>query len=168
MKFTTEISWDDIPQIQKLLEWRVVSNGLVLNEEIWNIVDDIKLQVEQIWWGTTFLYCKNWEKVLWIVWFKELNSNDINMLHFAQTKKPAELVNLFSLKDSWVSWIWKHLISELKKQVKNKWFTEIILNSWPRYQNAWWFYDKVIGERIWEIQDRYWKWRHAPVWSKVL
>ena len=161
MIFSSEILWDDISQIESILLERVVDWDKVLDEEIESIISEIKLHVDQTW-KTHYVRWKDWDKVLWIVWVKPIEDDE--MRKFSKTSNPWELVNLFALKDSWVPWVWKGLINTLKCNAKKLWYTEILLNSWPRYEKAWWFYDKVLWERVWEIKDRYWEWRDAPVW----
>lgn len=92
-------------------------------------------------------------------------------------RKPAELVNAYVAADDRFSQEQGHgkgvgraLVSALEKQAVAEGFTDIILNSGPRYrETGWGFYDRLPGfQRIDVIKEMYGNGGDAPVWRKVL
>jgi hypothetical protein len=119
--------------------------------------------------STKFIICRETnDQVLWIVWMQWISRNNQWMLDYVTGENPIELVHLFAKQNSWISGVGTWLVETLLKTVSWRWHDEILLNSGPRYEKAWPFYDKVFGPSVWKIENMYWAWRHAPVWRKIL
>lgn len=95
-----------------------------------------------------------------------IKSPDIEMKKFARTENPVELVNFF-VKDRGKG-TGQILERSLRERIGTEGYTEIILNSGPRYKDtAWDFYDKLY-DRVGVAKEYYGPGRDAPVWSKIL
>lgn len=86
---------------------------------------------------------------------------------------PAELINAYVSPDfTREKGVGRALVAELEKRVKQAGFTDIILNSGPRYEESGWgFYDKLQPQgfhRVDIIEKMYGEGGDAPVWRKVL
>ena len=96
-------------------------------------------------------------------------SPDERMLKFTKTSKPAELINLFVLKNNRGQRAGQALVAELEKKSKEKGFTEMVVNSGLRYEKNLGFYDSLPGyKRVGISVGHYGPGRDAPVWRKVL
>lgn len=96
---------------------------------------------------------------------------DPRMLKFAKTEYPAELVNAYVKSDQRKGkGVGRALVSALEKLARETGYTEIILNSGPRYKDSGWgFYDKLEGyQRIGVSHEHYGEGGDAPVWEKQL
>jgi ribosomal protein S18 acetylase RimI-like enzyme len=94
---------------------------------------------------------------------------DERLLSFANTERPIELINAYVSKEHRAG---KGVGTALVKQVEEEslalGYTEVILNSGPRYKDTGWgFYDK-IGYSKAGIARRYYGFYDAPVWRKKL
>lgn len=167
-------------QIRFVDAWDV--EELVILLESWVIDDETGnvLFLEIDWIVSQILGSINWNKQrkyivaidsdnnpIWMIWIKFDTVIDKSMKSFTNSYKPVELVNFFVKKEFKWTWIWKTLLNGLIEYAKFVDATEIVVNSWPRYQNSWWFYDKHF-ERVWLATDYYWKWVDAPVWRMIL
>lgn len=92
------------------------------------------------------------------------------MLAFAVTEKPAEMINAYvDPRHRKGGGIGSFLVQELERLARAGGFTEMILNSGPRYrQSGWEFFDRMGYQRRGLTLNLYGKGLHAPVWSKVL
>lgn len=153
----------------------IILESWVVDDENWDI---LFVEVESIL--NQILNSINWNKQrkyivavdtdnnpIWIIWMKSRNSIDGTMSLFTNSDRPVELINFFVSKEFKWTWIWKTLLNGLIEYAKSVDATEIVVNSWPRYQSSWWFYDKHF-ERVWVARDYYWKWVDATVWRMIL
>jgi GNAT superfamily N-acetyltransferase len=91
------------------------------------------------------------------------------MVKYALTKNPAELINVFTDPLLQGQGIGRMLIEAIFIKAKDLGFTELILNSGPRYKNsAWGFYNKIFGEPITISKNYYGKNADAPIWRKII
>ena len=96
---------------------------------------------------------------------------DETMRAFAETENPAELVNAYVAHDQRNGrGVGSALVRSLEKEAIRRGYTEIILNSGPRYkETGWGFYDKQPGyKRVGIAEQMYGVNGDAPVWNKVL
>lgn len=106
------------------------------------------------------------EQTIWICWLIDCEND---MIQFTTTSNPIQVVNFFIKNEERWKWIWSQFLKEVELVAKNKWYTEIILNSGPRYtESARWFYDKYFWEKLWTIYDKYWEWLDANVRWKII
>lgn len=90
---------------------------------------------------------------------------------FVKTERPIELVNAYVDKDYREGrGVGSALVNKLTERAKEKGFTEILLDSGPRYEHtAWGFYDKQPGfQRVGIAKDLYGPGGDAPVWQRLL
>lgn len=90
---------------------------------------------------------------------------------FSQTEKPIELVNTYVDKDYRAGMgVGSALVNRLVERATEKGFTEVLLDSGPRYEHtAWGFYDRLPGfQRVGLVEGLYGPGGNAPVWQKLL
>ena len=93
------------------------------------------------------------------------------MLPHAQTSRPTELINAYVAEaHRGGKGVGTALVRELERVAEARGFTELFLNSGPRYENTGYgFYDKLPGyRRVGTIVHMYGIDGDAPVWSKIL
>jgi len=93
------------------------------------------------------------------------------MIPFTTRKEAAELINAYvAEKHRAGKGVGSSLVSALEHEVKKRGFTQVVLNSGPRYKDtAWGFYDRLAGyKRVGIVENMYGVGRHAPVWRKEL
>ncbi|MBI4057915.1 GNAT family N-acetyltransferase [Candidatus Microgenomates bacterium] len=107
-------------------------------------------------------------KMIGVIGFK---NPDPRMLDYCKTSNPAELVNAYVRVDQRAGkGVGRALITKLEEEARKKGFTEIVLNSGPRYKDTGWgFYDKLPGyQRVGVAVGYYGEGGDAPVWRKEL
>ena len=95
------------------------------------------------------------------------------MMEYASTSYPSELVNAYVSQDYIKKkGIGRALVNALVELATVMGHTEIILNSGPRYEDSWAFYDNVFGPRvntaIGMYPDKNGEGGDAPIWRKLL
>ncbi|HSW74648.1 MAG TPA: GNAT family N-acetyltransferase [Candidatus Saccharimonadales bacterium] len=91
------------------------------------------------------------------------------MRSFARTSNPVELINAYVLSAARGLRIGSALVSHLERKAADQGFTEIILNSGPRFRlSGWPFWRHTYGEPIGVARGYYGPHLDAPVWHKVL
>jgi N-acetylglutamate synthase-like GNAT family acetyltransferase len=92
------------------------------------------------------------------------------MRRFSKTENPIELVNAFVRPDMRKGkGVGSVLVARLEEQARKNDYTEIILNSGPRYESSGWgFYDSVGYERCGVAIQMYGPTGDAQVWRKEL
>lgn len=105
------------------------------------------------------------EKFLGIMGFRPLVEA---MKQYALTENPAEIINAFvDPAQRGGKGIGRSLVNAVEAEAGKMGYTEILLNSGPRYQNtAWGFYTKMYGEPVAVMKDYYGPGGDAPVWRK--
>lgn len=97
-------------------------------------------------------------------------SLDEAMQQFVTTARPIELKNLYVDKGARKGkGVGSTLYTFAKQWAKEQNYTELLLNSGPRYQETGWpFYQKVVGDPVGILKDFYGIGLHAPVWREEL
>ena len=92
------------------------------------------------------------------------------MLPFASTERPAEMINAYvDTRHRKGRGVGTALVRGLERLALECGYSEMILNSGPRYRHSGWeFFDKLGYERRDLARDLYGEGEHAPVWSKIL
>lgn len=92
------------------------------------------------------------------------------MRRFATTQNPVELVNAFVDANERRSGVGTALVAKLEEEARKNGYTEIILNSGPRYKfSGWGFYQKLKDFiRLGAAKNYYGQGYDAQVWHNVL
>lgn len=159
---------NDLLEIKPILETWLKSRdtGEPLPDEVIETIetmqDSIKKENNRI-----YLVAKEEGSVIGVIGYKY---PDDTMRGFSRTENPAELINAYVNPEQRGRGVGKALVDKLEEMAKSKEFTEIILNSGPRYKDtAWEFYDNLPGyQRVGIAKEYYGEGGDAPVWSKIL
>jgi len=160
---------EDIPQLQPILEtWiRDSATHQLLPDEVNDVIKAMQESME----GKNdrvYLVAEGLDgQILGTVGLK---NPDQLMRSFAKTDRPAELINAYVSKEQrGGKGVGSTLVKNLEAQAVARGYTEIVLNSGPRYkESGWGFYDRLPGyERGCMVENLY---RSGPaqVWSKTL
>src|SRR5579872_2643314 len=156
---------DDIASLQPILQ-RWVRDGLVVQTDE---IREINERLEDYLAGTnsyTYLVARDRDGVA--IGMMGIRPPEEGMLRFADTANPAELVNAFMSYNARGKGIGKALLLEIFKKAQALGYTEVMLNSGPRYEHsAWDFYNHIFGEPLDVAHNYYGDGNHAPVWRKV-
>lgn len=92
------------------------------------------------------------------------------MLRFVSTDQPVEMINAYvDTSHRKGRGVGTALVRELERLAQECGYSEMLLNSGPRYRDSGWeFFDKLGYERRGLARDLYGEGDHAPVWSKIL
>ncbi len=91
------------------------------------------------------------------------------MLTYTSTPRPAELVNAFVSNDYRGKGVGHVLVNMVKRSAKEKGYTEIILNSGPRYRfSGWPTWLRLFGKPSAIARGYYGEGADAPVWREEL
>lgn len=153
----------DVEQLQGVLEQGVVDKET--GEPIRDEISDILGLVADSARGEgsrRYMVATIGDKVVGLIGVKE---PDEVMSAQARTPAAKEVVNLFVGSESRGSDAGRALV-EAAARVSHA--PELVVNSGPRYEASWGFYDKVFGNRIGLLRDYYGEGRDAPVWSLIL
>jgi GNAT superfamily N-acetyltransferase len=159
---------DDVEQLRPILEqWVRDSNtGALLPQEVEDILSFVSSSIE----GSndrTYVVAENEENKLVGVMGMTLPETDL--LQYATTQKPVELVNAFVDQASRRNKIGDRLANRLEDIALQTGFTEVIVTSGPRYQKSGWpFWTKLYGEPVAIQEDYFGPGNDAPVWRKSL
>lgn len=160
---------EDLEQIRPILEtWiRDRDTGKILKDEV---EEDLKFMRESIEGKNdrSYLAAETLSgEVVGVIGMKQPSKI---MRRFTVTNKPVELVNTYVAADQRGKGVGKALVQKLEEIATERGYTEIVLNSGPRYKNtAWGFYDRLQGfQRVGIAAKLYGKDGDAPVWRKIL
>ena len=117
--------------------------------------------------GRKYLVAEDAGQVLGVIGYK---SPDTVMRSFAKTQNPAELINAYVRQDlRGGGGVGTALVRALENAAQESGFSEIILNSGPRYEKTGWgFYDKIGYERCGVAKNYYGRGGNAQVWRHQL
>jgi ribosomal protein S18 acetylase RimI-like enzyme len=93
------------------------------------------------------------------------------MQRFAITHRPVEMINAYvDTNQRNGRGVGTALVRELEHLARESGYSEMILNSGPRYsRTGWGFFDSLDGyDRRGLARNLYGKGGHAPVWSRIL
>lgn len=156
----------DIDQVVPILqEWvRDAQTGQVIEAEVQDILGKMEASLEE---GSdrTYYTAELDGEILGVM---ALAAPSPEMIEIASTDNPVEIVNAFVSGKAQGKGVGKKLLESLAETAKESGFTELIVNSGPRYKNAWGFYTKNMGEPVRILRDQYGPGLDAPVWSKAL
>lgn len=161
---------EDIPQLKPILEtWiRDRETQEPLPDEVASLMDAMGKSIDGENDRVYLVAQAPDDQVVGVVGFK---NPDATMLSFAKTHNPAELINAYVAEDQrGGKGVGTALVRGLETEARSRGYTEIILNSGPRYKNTGWgFYDRLSGyERLGVAEKMYGEGGDAPVWGKAL
>ncbi|MEI6039844.1 MAG: GNAT family N-acetyltransferase [Candidatus Berkelbacteria bacterium] len=159
----------DLIDIKSILEtWikdRITSSPLL--DEVEETLQNMRASIDKSN-SRVYLVAEEGGLVVGVIGFK---NPDQKMIAFARTSNPAELINAYvRIDERGGRGIGRALVDLLENEAIKQGFTEIILNSGPRFkETGWGFYDKLPNyERIGIAENYYGQGADAPVWSKIL
>ena len=159
----------DLLALKPILETWVKNRdtGLLIPEEV---EEDLQLMSDSVDGSdrTYFVAEDQNGEVIGVIGYKK---PDDKMLEFTSTPNPAELVNAYvKIDERKGKGVGRALVAKLEESAKDMGFTEIVLNSGPRYEKTGWgFYDKLPGyKRVGVAVKLYGEGGDAPVWTKIL
>lgn len=92
-----------------------------------------------------------------------------DMRKFATQECAAELVNAYVIRRDRRIRTGTILFEHLVQRAEEQGFTELLVNSGPRYEKTGWpFWTFCMGEPVAMMKDKYGAGRHAPVWRMEL
>ncbi len=139
--------------------------GEILYDEIADIKDSIN---ESILQNTKkkFYIAEFGGKIIGIMGMTE---PDPRVLDLVSTEKPIEIINAFVDTGERGKNVGKMLAKNIEATARNLGFTELIVNSGPRYEHTGWpFWRSLYGEPVSVKEDYYGPGLDAPVWVKIL
>lgn len=91
------------------------------------------------------------------------------MRAFASSANPAEIINAYVSASQRGRGIGSALLRGMEQTAKDEGYSELIVNSGPRYQlSGWPFWQRMYGEPVALAEDYYGPRFHAAVWRKSL
>lgn len=158
-----EVQESDVDQLQAVLEQGVVDKdtGQPIGEEIADILGLVADSARGEG-GRSYMVATIGDKVVGLIGVKE---PDEVMRAQARTIEVKEAVNLFVGRESRGSDAGRALV-EAAATASHA--SELIVNSGPRYEESWGFYDRVFGDRVGLLRGYYGEGRDAPVWSLII
>ncbi len=164
----------DLPFLKPILETWIKDRetGEPIPEEV---EEDLQIMADSIDHKNdrTYVVAENSDgEVIGIAGFK---TPDPRMIPFTQTPNPAELINAYVKSDERKGrGVGRALVAKLEEEARANGYTEIILNSGPRYKDTGWpFYDKLVNDidrykRVGVAVGYYGEGGDAPIWRKIL
>lgn len=161
---------EDIPSIKPILEtWvRNPQTGEILTEEVINdlisMADSLNKKGDKEYFVAQTTQGK-------IIGTMGLSHPKLEIKPFATTPKPVELINAYvDINFRGGKGVGSALVSKLAERAATGGFTEILLDSGPRYRvTGWGFWDKQPGfQRIGIAKELYGLEGDAPVWQRIL
>lgn len=161
---------EDIPQLKPILETWI--RNMVTHEIIREEVDKDLTSLEESLGGSNgrqYLVAQIHEgRLVGMIGLSPLKKP---LKQFATTEKPIELVNAYVDRNYRAGQgVGTALVKALREKAEEHGFTEILLDSGPRYRfTGWGFWDKQPGlRRVGVAKDLYGPGNDAPVWQRLL
>ncbi len=169
LKITTRhVREGDVAQLPAILQHWVKDRqtGEPLPDEVNSILGAVRESASGSG-DVRYVVAESGNKLIGIMGFKPLSEK---MRSYALTRNSAEIINAFvdpSYREG--KGVGRSLIAAVEAEARKSGYTEILLNSGPRYRNtAWGFYTKMYGEPVAVIKEMYGTGGDAPVWRKSL
>ncbi len=164
-----DIRATDIPQLIPILEtWiRNRVTGQLEKEEIQEILEAIDIFFTNGNKRRFFVAELNPDIVIGLI---DCGPARENMAVYAITPNPAEIFNAYVAKEHrGGKGVGKALVNRVVQWATTEGYTELLLNSGPRYRfSGWPAWTRIFGKPITVAEDYYGEGAHAPVWSKIL
>jgi len=158
----------DLEQIQPILElWvRDRLTGTPLPDEVNSTLDAIASSIKGVR-RRAYLVAQNTEgQVVGVMGLAEPNET---MRRFATTPHPVEFINAYVDSQERGRGAGRALAQELEQIARDAGYTEVLVNSGPRYRDSGWpFWTKLYGEPVAIQKELYGPGGDAPVWRKSL
>ncbi len=162
-----QLRYEDLPSIRPILETWIrypVITGELIEEEIEEVMAEMQETIQAKNSKTFYVAEKNGQ-VVGVMGVQPLRQE---MIGFAQTGRPAEIINANVALDQREQGVGRAIVSHIESEVQNRGYKEILLNSGLRYEDTGWpFWRKLYGEPVGEMKDFYGAGFHAKVWRKV-
>lgn len=156
----------DIDALRPILETWIRLEGHIIKKEVDQTLQAMRESITGMTDRTYFVAEEDGN----VVGVMGMRTPDGKMVQFATTSKPIELINAFvSSERRRGSGVGRALVTKIEQAAKERGYTEVQLNSGPRYEETGWgFYDAIGYTRIALAHNYYGPGRHAPVWQKLL
>ena len=161
---------EDIPQLKPILEtWiRNMITHEILSEEVEKDSAFLEGSLDGSN-GRQYLVAQTHEgKLVGVIGLSPLKEP---LKQFATTERPIELVNAYVDRNyRGGQGVGTALVKALRERAEKQGFTEVLLDSGPRYRvTGWGFWDKQSGfRRVGVAKDLYGPRNDAPVWQRLL
>jgi len=159
---------DDIEQLRPILESTIKDpdTNETITEEVESIITDIIDSLSKNN-DKEYLVATSAEKV--VIGMMGLRPACEAMRGFAQSENPCEIINAFVDQSTQKSGVGSELVKATERKAFNDGYTEVIVNSGPRYRDTGWaFWQKMYGEPSSVAAGYYGEGRDAMVWRKSL
>lgn len=166
----TPLTPDDIVQLEPIIRQHVrgMDDDIVDEEEVTAILGYMSGGLDSQLRQRNYFVAKDQEgKVLGCVGLTSPESALVEIYavpHYCS----GELVNLFVDTNAQGKGVGKQLFNALCTLAREKGYQQILLDSGPRYQKSWPFYDKICDQSAGVIADKYGEGYHAKTWIKYL
>lgn len=159
----------DLAPLRPILETWIrfpVITGELIEEEVEEVLTDMKKALEGQG-GKKFLVAALSDGTIsGVMGYQKLRDE---MREFAQTDRPAEIINANVHDAHRGTGVGSALVKGIEAAAKGEGYKELLLNSGPRYKDtAWEFYNKRFGQPVGVLTDFYGPGFSAPVWRKPL
>lgn len=164
----SDIVVSDIPHVKPILEtWvRDSDTGEILEDEITSIIESMYQSIGNKK-GKQFVVARDASGNVTGVMGMDVPGEDIR--RFTKTSNPVELVNAFVDPSQRGLGTGNLLATSLEEKAVDAGYTEIVVNSGPRYKaTGWKFWTSRYGEPIAIQENLYGPGADAPVWIKSL
>lgn len=159
----------DLPAVERILQiWvRDSPSSPPLGDEIARILARMSGSLSEERGVRYLVAATEDEQIMGVVGMRPPNPE---MLQFVSTDRPVEMINAYvDTRHRKGRGVGTALVRELERLARELGYTEMLLNSGPRYRHSGWeFFDKLSYERRGLARDLYGEGQHAPVWSKIL
>src|SRR5258708_2972796 len=162
---------DDIAELETILSQHVFSRetGEIIQNEIASIKDYMWGDMDESGRIRTYLVAKDQSGNILGCMAYAIPDPDM-IKHFDTTfEESAELLNAFVSNEVFRGGgVGRKLFKAVCAEVKSQGKKELVVNSGPRYQESWGFYDKVCDGNWGFIKNKYGQGRDAKTWIKHL
>ena len=116
--------------------------------------------------ATYFVAEEDSDKVIGVIGMRKPK---VELLAFAHTSNPVEFINIYVARERrGGKGVGRALVSKLEEEAMGQGFTEVVLDSGPRYEKTGWgFINKLFGKSVGAMKNYYPK-GNALVWRKKL
>lgn len=158
----------DLPDLEKILALWIKDRdtGKALPDEVRGVLEAVEASVNGTNSRTYMIATTNKGQVLGMMGMVE---PDAEMRVHARTARPVELINAYVDPQQRGTGAGKLLAQQLEALAIARSYTELVVNSGPRYSDTGWpFWIRRFGQPLTIMKDFYGPGGDTPFWSKIL